>query len=328
MEWTDLGKWQWKNLALPPGQRNVTLSRSGTSRIPFVAEATFSDQGLVGRLSAGDGGPLSDVILATAEGRLGVTLQPDGTFVANAENVLGANQYLSASLLSDEQNRRQSTVRRVLEAIDRSTRQRTVQVLGWTAPWLDGLELDAGRKQEGAALVQMPLQISRPPAGTSFVIPGPLLPFRNLRGAGPDGVSSSPIWDFTRNTGADRSQEATTWFQFTAPDGLAPFEALGATVRLDVSGPIGRVELAAYNGSEVRVLKEWVDPVGRLEFEVTDPTLLPVSEGTVLLRVSAGDAKRPELTQIKGDTGEVLTTWRINSLSVDLKARTLERTAP
>ena len=328
MEWTDLGKWQWKNLVLPPGQRTVALSRSGTSKIPFVAEATFNEQGLAGRLSAGDGGPLSDVILATAEGRLGVTLEPDGRFVANADNVLGANQYLSANMLSDEQNRRQNTVRRVLDSIDKATRQRSVQVLGWTAPWLDGLELDEGRKREGAALIQMPLQISRPPAGTTFLVPGPLLPFRNLRGVGPDGLTSSPIWEFTRNTGADRSQPGTAWFQFTAPEGLTPFEALGATIRMDVSGPIGRVELAGWNGTEVKVLKEWIDPVGRLEFELTDPALLPVSEGSVLLRFSAGDPTRPELTLIKGETGDLKTTWRINTLSVDLKARTLERESP
>jgi hypothetical protein len=73
------------------------------------------------------------------------------------------------------------------------------------------------------------------------------------------------------------------------------------------------------------VLKEWIDPVGRLEFELTDPALLPVSEGSVLLRLSAGDPTRPELTTIRGESGDVLTTWRINTLSVDLKARTLER---
>jgi hypothetical protein len=31
------------------------------------------------------------------------------------------------------------------------------------------------------------------------------------------------------------------------------------------------------------------------------------------------------LTTIRGESGDVLTTWRINTLSVDLKARTLER---
>ncbi len=321
MEWTDLGKWEWIDLDLPPPQRSIHLLRSGTTRRPIIADATFNGDGLVGNLQLGDATGVSDAIIATDDGRLGVTLKGDGTFVATAKDVLAANQYLSSTFLTDEQNRRQRTVRKLLNAVDSVGGTETIQLLAWSDPWVEGLKLDPQRGVKGAAVVQIPLSIRRPAPGAPYLIPAPLLSFRNVRGPGPDGLTSSPIWDFSKNVGADRDQPGTAWFRFDPPVALEPLSPVSAHVRVDVSGPMGRLELAGWKNGKLEVLKEWIDPVGQLEFEVTDAEALKLIDGSVQLRLSAGDPSRPELTSRKEEGQDRKIPWKIQSLSVDLKAQ-------
>jgi hypothetical protein len=323
MEWTDLGKWRWVNLPQNRGQRAMTMTRSGTTKKPFIAEATFGPQGLVGQLQAGDARGVSDAVISTNWGRLGVELSPDGTFVASADNVLTRNQYLASRFLSDEQSRRQKTLKKVIDSVDSVARKSALQIFAWTDPWVDGLALDQQRSVKGSALVQMPLTITRPAPGTDYLIPSPLLPFRNQRGAGPDGLTSSPIWNFVKNEGADRDLPGTAWFVFEPPAALLPFEAVSARVRIEVSGPIGRLEVAGWKNGELQILKEWIDPVGVLELQIDDPGVLQVTEGGVLLRFSAGDPNRPNLTQRTEDGQVIKSTWKMESLKIDLKARSL-----
>ena len=73
----------------------------------------------------------------------------------------------------------------------------------------------------------------------------------------------------------------------------------------------------------MKVLKEWIDPVGQMELVIDDPEVLKVSDGGVLLRFSAGDPARPELTQRKEDGKVIKSTWKIESLKIDLKARSM-----
>jgi hypothetical protein len=301
----------------------MTMTRSGTTKKPFIAEATFGPQGLVGQLQAGDARGVSDAVISTNWGRLGVELSPDGTFVASADNVLTRNQYLASRFLSDEQSRRQKTLKKVIDSVDSVARKSALQIFAWTDPWVDGLALDQQRSVKGSALVQMPLTITRPAPGTDYLIPSPLLPFRNQRGAGPDGLTSSPIWNFVKNEGADRDLPGTAWFVFEPPAALLPFEAVSARVRIEVSGPIGRLEVAGWKNGELQILKEWIDPVGVLELQIDDPGVLQVTEGGVLLRFSAGDPNRPNLTQRTEDGQVIKSTWKMESLKIDLKARSL-----
>jgi hypothetical protein len=323
MEWTDLGKWRWVNREEMRGQRSMTMTRSGTTLKPFIAEATFGPQGLVGQLQLGDAQGVSDAVISTNWGRLGVELNPDGTFVAAADNVLTRNQYLASQFLTDEQSRRQKTLKRVLDSVDSVARKSAVQIFAWSDPWVDGLALDPERTVKGSALVQMPLTITRPAPGTDYLIPSPLLPFRNQRGTGPDGLTSSPIWNFLKNEGADRDLPGTAWFVFEPPASLLPFEAVSARLRVEVSGPIGRLEVAGWKNGELQVLKEWMDPVGLLELSIDDPAVLQVTDGGVLLRFSAGDPSRPQLTQRTEDGQLIKSTWKMESLKIDLRARSL-----
>jgi hypothetical protein len=61
-----------------------------------------------------------------------------------------------------------------------------------------------------------------------------------------------------------------------------------------------------------------------LTLDVTRPELLPLSnDGSILLRVSAGDPDRPELTNPTGTPGGKRSSWRIESLSLEIEAKTV-----
>ena len=63
--------------------------------------------------------------------------------------------------------------------------------------------------------------------------------------------------------------------------------------------------------------------MGVLELQIDDPGVLQVTEGGVLLRFSAGDPNRPNLTQRTEDGQVIKSTWKMESLKIDLKARSL-----
>lgn len=68
-----------------------------------------------------------------------------------------------------------------------------------------------------------------------------------------------------------------------------------------------------------------MDPVGTIEFPIPNGDLLTVSEnGGILLRIDAGDPDRPELTKTETSDGTKTNYWRIESLNLELKARTTE----
>ena len=100
MVWTDLDEWRWENLPESAGLMNATLQQSSSLSERLEARATFGPEGLSGRLHASPAHDPSDAMLATREGRIGVELRDDGTFVARSHSVFTAEQFLAADLLS------------------------------------------------------------------------------------------------------------------------------------------------------------------------------------------------------------------------------------
>jgi hypothetical protein len=318
MIWTDMNDWHWENLTLPTGTRVARFTRSGTAREPLLAEATFGEAGLAGKVYAGGATGLSDAVILTSQGRLGATLRPDGTFEASSDAVLARDQYVFADYLSDEQKRRQQTMRELLSRKEGGA----PELFLWSSPWTDGIVLDPARAANGAALISMPLALHRPPAGTTLTVPGPLLPFGNA--SGPDGSQSSSLWDYKNHVGAPRSQPGSAWMRFQPPAALLPLEALGVKLRIQVTGPIGKVSVGGWKSGQVVTLAERVDPVGTIEFQIRDAEVLKLdAQGGFLLRISGGDPARPELTQAK-EQGGVPINWSLLGINVTLEARTLE----
>lgn len=322
--WTDLDQWHWDHFPQAAGVRLATFRTSVTANDRLHAQATFGPDGLSGKLHVPASLQPTDPILATNIGRGNVELRQDGTFEIPAEAVFAAEQFLAAEFLSDEQHRRQELLKALLANPQRRDFPTEPQLLFWTSPWDVGFHFRADQRILGSALVAVPLRLHRPEPGTHVRLTPPWLPFRVV--VGPDGTMPSPIWDFQRLQWTERSDPSVAWLRFQIPSVLAPIAIESGHVTVQVRGPVGKLEIATYRPRTDAIvrLKEWIDPVGRLTLNLTDSSSLEAfADGSVLLRVSAGDPDRPELTLTQSDIGNKINYWQIETLSLDLNVKVI-----
>jgi hypothetical protein len=327
--WSDLDRWHWENVPQAAGVRLATFRSTVTANDRLHAQATFGPDGLSGSLHVPVSLQPTDPILATNIGRCRVEMRNDGTFEIPAEGVLASEQFLAAELLSDEQHRRQELLKGLLTNPQRRDFPPEPQLLFWTSPWDVGIRFHPDQSILGSALVAVPLRLHRPASGTNVRLASPWLPFRVV--VGPDGTMPSPIWDFQRLQWTERSDPSVAWLRFQIPPVLAPVAIQAGRVTVQVRGPVGKLELATYRPRTEAIvrLKEWIDPTGRLTLDISDSsTLEAFADGSVLLRVSAGDPDRPELTLTQSDIGNKINYWQIESLSLDLNVKVVAEPEP
>jgi hypothetical protein len=331
---TDFGVWHWENLKQPAGLRMNPFTRSETISDRIEAHATFSDKGLVGKYS-GRLAPGTDAMVASREGRIGVDLKSDGSFIAGAEDVFDKDQFLNARLVGDEQDRRRRTLKELFTNPKRRDFPDRPQLMFWTDQWGNGFEFAEHQKSQNATLMCVPLQFHRPESGTEIFIPAPMLPYHNRMA--PDGTPPSTMWNYSRNEWQERADPGSSWLRFSVPRDLLPLSSRRARIDISVSGPVGLIEIQGLKNGTVTSLKKIVDPVGSLSIEIDDPDALSIQgDGALDLGIVAGDPSRPELTHTTSDSAAAkspsmginmtakVNYWRIDSLALQLWAKTDE----
>lgn len=317
---TDLGANHWENLRQPAGVRATSFRHSESDSERLAAYVTFDSQGVSGQSVGGP--PGSDAVLVTRDGRLGLTLNDDGTFTGRGDDVFEKDQYLGAGLLSDEQDRRRRTLKAVLDNPKRRDYPPLPQLMFWSAPRDDGFRFSEGLRTQGASLMAVPLVIERPANGTQIMIPSPFLSYVNRQS--PDGTQSSAMWDPIRHEWQERTAPALVWLSFQVPRELLPVAAERARIDLKVTGPVGRIEVFGLKDGNVVGLQTISNPVGSLSIDIADAEALTIDrEGRLALGLDAGDRDR---AQTAPDTNQNTKAnyWRIESLALQLWAKTTE----
>lgn len=322
MVWTDHETWRWENLRQPAGLQLATY-QSATTAVPRVqASATLSAQGVTGRLELGGGRGAEDCLIVTKGGRIGVNLRDDGTFLAPADGVMSHRQFLSAGLLTDEQNRRQRVLTEVLAGPREADFPDRPHLFFWTQSWDTGIDFGEQLRPIGSTLVAVPLALARPAAGTEVVIPAPLISFRSV--GGPDGTAAGGMYDNRQRQWLERSRPSLVWLEFQVPAVLLPLESTAARVVFEVHGPVKQLEVSAFHDGQTVPLAAWRNPVGTLRADLTEPqhlALLP--GGTLLLRVAAGGAVTEGFDPAVTAEGRA-SSWRIESLRLELRGRVVD----
>jgi hypothetical protein len=323
---TDLGAVHWEGLPQPSGLRMYPdeTSRSLPNRISV--EATLNSEGLVGQFSGQSEG-ISDTIMATRHGRLAVTLANDGHFTASSGDVMETGQFLNAAFLGDVQDRRQRILKQLFENPNWRDSLNRPHLLVWLNDWDHGFRLGEELQPQGETLISVPVELSRPPAGTEIVIPAPLISYAAC--LAPDGSLPAGSWDDNRREWQERSSPSLTWLSFQLPPKLLPLKPTKAKVNVKVSGDMGQLEiLGVKDGAEVTLQTER-NPAGTLVFELDDPTVLDVSlDGRLRLGIKAGIVpnSQPEVS-VDPMSGTTASYWRIESLTLQLSAVTTELAA-
>ena len=180
---TDLDAWHWERVSLLAEPRLASFHVTVPTEKPIVALARFGPDGVEGKLS----GPfqnLSDALLSTTTGRkLAVHIQADGAFRAAGSDVLPKEQYLSGTLLTDRQQRRQDFYGKFLKKPGPASLRGRNVLMAWADPLDMHFHIAPGARRAGSALVVALLRLEHLAAGERATIPGSFLPYQRLLGS-------------------------------------------------------------------------------------------------------------------------------------------------
>ncbi|MFM7148408.1 MAG: hypothetical protein ACKO23_01060, partial [Gemmataceae bacterium] len=229
---TDQNAWRWDNLSLPVGVRNASFQIGVDTPAALTAIARFGPQGLEGKLVHDPFKGVSDAILQLpGDRRMAVRFQGDGRFVSGPGDVLAPGQFLSSTLLSDRQQRRQKLFRDLIKPTPAAAPDPPPTLMAWADPldlgFLANSRSDtSGLNQVGDAFLSFNLRLERPAPDTEVVIPGPFLAFRRLTSAGPGRLVR------------DSAQDAEFHLRFQLPPEVLPMKVERARLsgRIDAPG--------------------------------------------------------------------------------------------
>jgi hypothetical protein len=280
---TDLDAWHWDNLALPAGVRFAPFHFTARTGEPLSAVAHFGPDGLEGQLTAGLFGEVSDALVGPPNGRnLALNLRPDGSFRADAGDVLPAGQYLAGAVLSDRQQRRQEFYRRALKPPATGRPEGPNTFLAWASPIDMHFSLAPGARTAGDALLVMPLRLERSPPGERVTIPGPLVPYRRV------------LDDHLIRMATEGGQASTMNLRFQLPTAVLPFQVEKARLLVRVDAPGRRVTVSGVAGGAATVLHEEESPLDPVGVEVNDTRYLGLdADGGLRLDLAISDPVAP-----------------------------------
>ncbi len=285
---TDRDEWEIRNLLLPAGQQFVPFSYTYHLDQPVTAVGTFGPDGLRGVVAAGPFQQAADAILALPATRnVAVQLGEGGQFSSGSEDTLAPGQFLTGSVLSDEQRRRREVYRLMFNAGENELPYPSrPTLLFWSHPPDLGFQLLEGAEQTGSALVSVPLQLTRPEEGTRVVIPGPFVTYRSA------GVKTAATYDWRKRRWSDPSSESMdTTLQFQLPAELLPLRLESATLTLDIKAPSRQLQITGMTGGERVVLESRQSPLGRMNFEIDGEDVRVNQAGELMLGINVGEAK-------------------------------------
>ncbi len=292
MVWHDLDKWTWDMLELPDGAVR-------TSELEYVVDlprtpsavAEFTPTGLSVHLEGQLPGTVDDALLAGPHGKLlpRAGAQADRYEFALSD-ALGSGQFFGGATLSSLQQRRRLVLLDLLEnneALNAPRYPAQPTLLVWTPAFDLGFGLPQQAERRETALVALPLQFRRPPAGSTVRLLPQLLPYQAVRDA--SGRSSvtmfnnqSGRWIGASNTGGEFS------LRFQLPTDVLPLQLQRAVLHLNLVAR--QREFQVFVGAERQPAQTLQSPEGVLTVELTPLNALRVDEqGGVTVRLSIGE---------------------------------------
>lgn len=316
MVWTDWDAWHWENLTLPRGVRVAPFRKQVRLTSPPAARGSFGPDGFAGRVT----GPLqdlSDAVVTAASGEtLAARLGAGGELWAGPNEVLPPGTFVSASILTDDQRRRQALFQRLLGSRPGGRFRDRATLLAWTRPLDLGFVYPNESVRTGAALVALPLEIERTPPGTRVVIPTPFVSAATTRS--PEGATPSDVFNDAGEP-VERTGNLESWLRFELPGAVVPLALDRADLTLAVSGPIDELELLGRTQGRTESLRVWKNPAGTLRFAIDRPEVLGLDPGGGLplgLRVRGTGAAAG------GNSEDLSQYWRIESMRLGAAGRT------
>jgi hypothetical protein len=251
------------------------------------------------------------VILTRAGALLAPRLEPDGTFIVGLDGAIPADQFLSGSVLTDRQQRRQDVFRKLLAKPRPPHLEGHDSLLVWADT--DGVPFTSGDRQRqfSSALLVIPLEIERSNGDRSVTIPIGFCTVAALT----DGHSHRPTLDGTTRL---RSR-----LRFQLPSAVLPFTVEKATLVARIRAAGRKFTVAAISEGRPIPLHDKMNPLGIERIEITDPKALQIDpDGGLLFEVAVSGLIGPDGKEIPFRLTDPDVKWQIEDLGLEVTGRT------
>lgn len=315
---SDAKHWQLENVAFRPGVRTAQFSTRITTPTPIRMTGTFDASGFSGHLETPFHVVPEDVLIAdrTHETQP-VAIASDGR-VEPAGDILPPGEFLNSTVVSEEQTRRQRLYRELFRAERRNDRiVKRPTLLFWTRP----LDLKTGKLNaepaQGAALFIVPVEIERPPVGTTLRIPSPFIPYRAIPSPGEHATPA--FFSNVLGTWSEYPHASKLTLRFQLPQELLPLASDKATLTLKITAPLRDVSIVAIAGDRETSVADYSSPVGVLTTDIDGAAYELDARGGLMLRLTVSD-----VASDSADSAIVQDRyWKIDWLRLECVGRTL-----
>lgn len=321
--WTDDGESRLKNIRLAPGRVHyVPVTRTDSLEQPIRVLGTWGPEGLTGQVLGGPFSESSDwVIAAPAAPLAAARANADQTgFVTSRSDTLAADQFIATALMSDEQRRRQSLLKSVLESS--MAKQSLVDgptLLIWSRPFESGIVLPETYQQAGWALTTIPLEILPTPPETPFAIPATFIRIENF--AGKQGASS--VFDPRSGRWLESTTQPTnSELRFLLPPQVVPCQLRYAKLTIKLNAPSRELTITGRSQGETVTLFRQRDPSGVLQVEFPNPERFELDQrGGLFVGIAISGTGLQQANPTAGETS----TWGIDYVRLEVEGQTSKR---
>jgi hypothetical protein len=285
--WTDADGMETQNAAVKAGSVGLATELAVTPLRSHVGvRGRFGSKGFEGRFEAGELRQAGDfTLLNPAAPAMAVKVDRNGQFLASSNDVLAADEYSGESLLSDEQRRRQTVMRKLFDPADAMTFPSGTSLAFWSESLSDGARLPAGYETRGTALHVLPLEIERTGPGMPFEVPSPFLRITAIPGRA--GLSTA----FDARTGKwvqELTRASEVALRFQLPEQILPATMERGMLTLRGNVPSRTVSIWEFGGAMPRKIRDYPNINGVIEcpLEANDLTLDAQGGVRLILSVS------------------------------------------
>jgi len=310
---TDFDAWHWENLSFPAGVRMGPFRSTPRARASAVGR--FESGGLAGRLvSDSFRNPSDPIILSRAGVILAPRLEPDGSFTAGPGDALPPDQFLGGAVLTDLQQRRQALFRQLLARPRPAQFERRDLLLVWADAGDIPFNAAEATRTFSTALLVVPLDFDRSPAGTTITVPSGFIPYMAVS----EGRSHRPLMEGSMST--------QTRLRFQLPPSVLPLAVEKATLVARVRAPGRRFGVSAVIEGKPALSQSTQNLLGSIRVEIADPRALQVDPaGGLLVEIAMSERIGPDGREMKARASDPEQKWQIESLGLEVTGRVTER---
>lgn len=321
----DLPHWSYSKAQIPSGVRMAPFRQAVRLSQPVFAKGTFDEDGFVGSVDGGQFGELSDLTIAGRTQFTAATKADSaGKIVVHPGDILPPGEFLGGRLLDEEQQRRQHLLQQMLSLEGRNDWfPQRLMLLGWANPVETSFEIPL-EKRGGAALVGIPMQLRRPPGGSTIRIPSLFLTMNAIRGDSGAGFSSS--YSNGKSVWSEKLYKGVSTLRFQIPEVLLPIEVSSAICRVKISAPARTVKISAGPPGKRTEISSRKTMVGDFSFTITDRNALTLDEvGGLQIVLDIGDVTlKPDEDNLDEAGEEIIVrdeSWQVHWIQLEVTGK-------